>query len=135
MPIYIYQHEETKEIREIVQSMNEEHVYNGENNNEQGKWKRVFCNPNMGVDLNCDPYSESIWLQKTSKKDKLKNILDRSKELSLRRAKMNNGVDPIKEKYYENWSKKRKGKIHPDKIKNCNIEIDLAKWKVEKKQI
>jgi hypothetical protein len=40
------------------------------------------------------------------------DLWDRSAELSAKR-KDKMGKDPVKEKYFENWSKKRKGKKHP----------------------
>lgn len=41
------------------------------------------------------------------------DLWDRSQELSEKRKKLYGGEDPVKKKYYDNWSKKRKGKVHP----------------------
>ena len=34
-------------------------------------------------------------------------------ELSRKRAAQNGGEDPVRRKYFDDWSKKRKGKKHP----------------------
>ena len=58
------------------------------------------------------------------------DLLDKSSELSNQRAQENGGVDPLKKKYYENYSKERKGAKHPNEIKktyeskNVKIEFD-----------
>jgi hypothetical protein len=41
------------------------------------------------------------------------DLWDRSQELSDKRKKLYSGEDPVKKKYYKDWSKKRKGKVHP----------------------
>jgi hypothetical protein len=40
------------------------------------------------------------------------DLWDRSAELSEKRSKIY-GKDPVKDKYFKDWSKKRKGKKHP----------------------
>ena len=44
MPTYVYKHPDKEEYVEVVQSMNEDHVYFDENKLE---WKRVFINPTI----------------------------------------------------------------------------------------
>ena len=39
-------------------------------------------------------------------------MFDYSKELSDKRADQNGGVDPVKKKYFENYSKQRNGAKH-----------------------
>ena len=47
-------------------------------------------------------------------------MMDRSAELSEKRKELNGGTDPVQTKYFENYSKKRKGLKHqndPSKYK------------------
>ena len=46
MPIYIFQNPNTKEIKEIIQSMNEEHIYIDSNGL---KWDRIFASPQTSI--------------------------------------------------------------------------------------
>jgi len=110
MPIYIYENPNTKKIKEIVQSVNDKHEYY-----EDGlKWNRIFTVPQVGVDTTLDAFSnEKDFVEKTkNKKDSVGALWDRSRELSEKREKIY-GKDPVKQKYFKDWSKKRKGKKHP----------------------
>jgi predicted nucleic acid-binding Zn ribbon protein len=128
MPLYLYQNEKTGEIREVLQSMNEVHEYNGEKGNERN-WKRIFTIPQASIDTKQDPFSSNDFLDRTkSKKGTYGNMLDYSKELSEKRASINGGIDPIKEKYYQNYSKQRRGAKHPDKL---NKKIETKNYKIE----
>ena len=57
------------------------------------------------------------------------DLLDRSADLSKERASQNGGVDPVKEKYYKQYSKDRNGSIHedkkPKKFENKHVKIEL----------
>lgn len=46
MPVYIYQNPNTQEVKEIVQSMNEDHTYI---DNKGLKWNRVFHSPETSI--------------------------------------------------------------------------------------
>ena len=111
MPVYIYQHPQTKEIIEIVQSLNEDHVYIDLNG---VSWNRVFTVPQISTDVqNKSDSSSSDFLSTTkNKKYNIGDMWDKSMELSEKRKKIY-GKDPVKEKYFKDWSKKRKGKVHP----------------------
>lgn len=110
MPIYIYQNPETLQIKEIIQSVNDKHEYQ-----ENGlKWNRIFTVPQIAIDFKLDANStEKDFAEKTkNKKGKVSDLWDQSRELSEKREKLY-GKDPVKEKYFKEWSKKRKGKKHP----------------------
>jgi hypothetical protein len=111
MPIYIYQNPKTKETKEIIQSIHDKHEYS-----ENGiEWSRVFTCPEvntfdkLGADSTSRQFSDLTGKQKGTMGD----LWDRSKELSEKRKKIYGGEDPVKNKYYKDWSKKRKGKVHP----------------------
>ena len=126
MPIYIYKHPDHEEYEEVFQGMNDEHVYE-----EDGvKWERVFLAPNASVDSDIDPFSSQQFIDATyNKKGSYGDILDYSKEQSEKRAAQNGGSDPVKQKYFDDYSKERRGAKHPKEIRekgyeSKNIKID-----------
>ena len=109
--IYIYKHPKKEKYIEVIQSVNEKHEYFDKNG---VKWERVFTVPNIGIDTKLDPFSEKQFLEKTRvNKGKLGDLMDRSRELSDKRADKNGGIDPVREKFFKEYSKKRKNKLHP----------------------
>jgi hypothetical protein len=111
MPVYIYQHPKTKEVIEIIQSIHDKHEYIDDKNI---KWNRIFTIPEVNTQgvlkAECSPKEFAEYTK--NKKGTIGDLWDRSSELSEKRKKIY-GKDPIKEKYFKDWSKKRKGKIHP----------------------
>jgi hypothetical protein len=126
MPIYIYKHPDHEEYEEVFQGMNDEHVYE----KEGVKWDRVFLAPNASVDSEIDPFNKRHFIDATAnKKGSMGDMMDMSKELSEKRAAQRDGVDPVKQKYYDNYSKERRGAKHPKEIKekgyeSKNVKID-----------
>lgn len=130
MPIYIYHNTETGEYREIFQSMTEKHEYFGSDGSEQ-TWKRVFTIPQASIDACVDPFSSQQFVDKTyNKKGTYGDLLDRSAELSSKRAEIAGGVDPVKQQYFDNYSKARKGAKHPEQFKkkfeNQHVSVDFT---------
>ena len=126
MPIYVYKHPDDEEYREVLQGMNDEHVY------EEGgvEWKRVLTSPNVSIDNSIDPFDNQQFIDATyNKKGTVGDMMDLSAELSAKRAEKAGGTDPVKEKFYDNYAKERKGAEHPNRIKekgyeSKNIKID-----------
>jgi len=113
MPIYIYKHPTEEEYEEVVQSMNDPHTYS----KDGVEWERVFFAPNMAVSASDDPFSANNYVEKTANmKGTVGDLLDYSAELSERRAEANGGVDPIKKKALENYSKATGGKKHASEL-------------------
>lgn len=111
MPLYTYFNENTGEYRDIIQGMNDIHEYTDESGY---KWLRVFYKPQAAIDTKMDEFSSRDFAEKTGrKKGTLGNLFDQSRELSEKR-KQKEGIDFVKEKYYENYAKERKGKPHKD---------------------
>lgn len=110
MPLYTYEHPETGETIDIVQSMNDEHIYIDEN---KTKWTRVFYAPQTSFDADINPFDKQSFKDKTNnKKGSYGDFLDKSKELSQKR-KDKLGYDPIQKKYFKEYSEKRRGVKHP----------------------
>ena len=56
------------------------------------------------------------------------DLQDYSKELSEKRKTMNNGVDPVQQKFFKDYSKQRKGAKHVNELKQRTWEN--KNWKV-----
>lgn len=110
MPIYIYQNPKTKQIKEIVQSVHDVHEYY----EDEIKWNRIFTIPEVNTQekLNVNSNEKDFSRITGNKKGTIGDLWDQSKELSEKRSKIY-GKDPVKEKYFKDWSKKRKGRVHP----------------------
>lgn len=111
MPLYLYQNPKTGKIKEIVQSVHDIHEYS-----EAGiKWNRVFTTPEVNTQdkLNAESSSKQFAELTGKQKGTMGDLWDRSQELSEKRKKLYGGEDPVKKEYYKDWSKKRKGKVHP----------------------
>jgi hypothetical protein len=130
MPLYIYHNIVTDEYVEIVQRMNETHQYSGISGDEDC-WRRVFTVPNASIDAHLDPFSSKDFVNKTqNKKGTYGDLLDRSAEMSDKRASLAGGKDPVKEQYFSDYSAKRRGAKHPDQMKtfeNNKIKVDFGK--------
>ena len=127
MPIYIFSNPETKELKEVFFHMDDEKKYI----DEQGlEWDRELSSPQLNTQGSIDPWSNNDFVNKTADmKGTVGDLLDKSSELSNQRAQENGGVDPLKKKYYENYSKERKGAKHLDQVKktyeNKNVKIEF----------
>ena len=126
MPIYVYKHPDREEYEEVFQGMNDEHVYE----KDGIKWDRVFLAPNASVDSEIDPFNKRHFIDATaSKKGSMGDMMDMSKELSQKRAAKRGGVDPVKQAYYDKYSKDRNGAKHLKEIRekgyeSKNVKID-----------
>jgi hypothetical protein len=119
MPLYLYENTETGEVLEVLQGMNDTHEYHGKDGSEKGLWRRVYVNPNMSSDTKLDPFSSDSFKASTvGKNDTYGQLFERSAEASEMRAAKNGGVDPVKQKYYEDYKKKTNGKLHPSEQKD-----------------
>lgn len=135
--IYIYKHPKKEKYLEVVQGVHEVHEYF----DKKGlKWERVFTAPNIGIDTKIDEFSQAQFIDKTKNaKGSIGDLMDRSRELSEKRASRNGGVDPIKQKFFDNYAKERKNKRHPsdpkryEKLNNLGGGIENTVRKVKKK--
>ena len=126
MPIYLYKHPETEEVIEIIQGMNDEHIYVDEKGVE---WKRVFLGSQLNTESSIDHWNSNDFVEKTKNtKGSYGDMLDKSAELSEKRAKDHGGIDPIKQKYFDKYSKDRGGSKHlqdPSRKKPGNGIVDI----------
>lgn len=130
MPNYIYKHPKKEEYVEVVQGMNDEHVYFDEDGIE---WERRWTVPQAIVssysNLNAFDTREAARMT-GDKKGSVGDLWDLSKELSERRVEKLGGEDPIKRKYLKQYEKER-GVKHfsdmPTKFENDKVSIDFDK--------
>ena len=126
--MYVFQHPDREEYVEAYFGMNDEKKYIDEEGTE---WKRVYLSSQLSVDAKVDPWDNADFVNKTgNKKGTVGDMLNLSSELSEQRAKESGGVDPLKQKYYDNYSKQRGGAKHVDQMKKTyedkNIKIDFS---------
>ncbi len=106
MPEYIYENPETGEQVTVWQSIHEDHSYeiNGVSYN------RVYTIPNASIDTKIDPHSQKDFREKA--KGTIGELWDQSAEASAKRAERH-GEDPVKKKFFADYSKQRGGAKHP----------------------
>lgn len=114
MPIYQFINDDTHEIKEIFQNMDQPHQYMDERNKE---WRRLFTAPQLADSILTDPFNQQQFIDKTGRgKGTMGDVYERSAELSQARADKAGGLDPKKEQYYKDYAGKRLGKKHPKQI-------------------
>ena len=105
--IYVFEHPETGEIKEVFQRITEDHFFIDESGVE---WRRVYTPTNFSVDGRVNAFSSKEFVEKTAKEGmSVGDMWELSRELSSKREK-SAGKDPVKEEYKKNYSKLRKGK-------------------------
>lgn len=126
MPQYLFSNPDNPdEIEIVILSVNDEKIFikNGV------KWNREFSVPFTAVNTVVDPFSEKSYLAATeNKKETIGSLQDRSRELSEKRESKD-GIDTNKQKYFDNYSKIRKGKEHPE-VKKKKVQDSLKKMGV-----
>ncbi len=127
MPYYLFENPEDGKVEEIFFHMNDDKRY-FVNHTE---WKRVYTVPQASVDTQADPFSPKDFVKATNKKGgKYGDLLDKAAEMSKKREEKM-GVDPVKEKYLQDYSKTRNGLKHPEqkrreaneKLKKLGVSI------------
>lgn len=114
MPEYAFIRSDDESISSLIfYKMSEAPSVGTEIVDEEGiKWRRVFTRPNSSIATRSDPYSVSDFNKSLDgKKVTVGDMWDASKEASERRA-AKEGKDPVREKYFSDYSKARKGQEH-----------------------
>ena len=109
--IYVFQHPETGETKEIYQKIDEKHEFTDESGL---KWNRVFTTSYISSNVQIDAYSAESYASKTKNKNyTVGEMTDISAELSDKRANKE-GIDPVKIEHYDRYAKKNNGVRHVD---------------------
>lgn len=85
---------------------------------EGREWRRVFAIPSPTYDSTIIDPNSALAFEKSNdgKRYTLGDVWDKSAEMSARRASKY-GSDPVKQAYYDNYAKSRKGARHPNELK------------------
>jgi predicted nucleic acid-binding Zn ribbon protein len=125
MPLYFYANDETGEIHEVVQGMNDKHELEID-----GKpMRRLFTVPNAAIQTKLNPFSQKDFVNKTANmKGTVGDMLDMSAEMSAARQEKVGNEDPVKRKFYDSY-KDKVGKKHlADKPKSFENKAAKAEW-------
>jgi len=124
MPFYSFYNEKTKKTIDLIMSIHDNHEFI---DNDGYKWIRIWYKPQASFNTKIDPFSSKDFSNKVGlKKGSYGDVLDYSKEYSERREALA-GKDDIKENYYMNYAKKRRGKLHKDiKQRICKEKLDKS---------
>lgn len=125
MPQYIYINDDTNETIEVFQGINDKHEYFDDSGK---KWRRVFTTPQVNAIGKFDAWKSRDFVEKTGNmKGTVNDLWQKSEELSQERAEKHGGVDPIKQKKFDQY-KKDTGKRHMSdygkSIKNKNVTVE-----------
>jgi hypothetical protein len=143
MPVFQFKNINTNEVRDVyIPITGDVLFYNGEPGETfiSGSWKRDYTNygVNIGIDTKTDPFSKSDFVNATNKKMTIGEMMDLSKELSEQRAAKNGGIDPVKQKYYDDYRKKTGGNPHVEEQKEKarkkgKEQLEKLGWDIEVK--
>jgi hypothetical protein len=110
MPYYDFLNHKTGEIKTLFFGMNEDKIYVDSDGYE---WKRQFSVPMAAIDTQNDAFDDKKNLEKIKNtKGSLGDILDYSKEQSIKREEKLGTTDPKKQAYYDKYAADRNGKRH-----------------------
>jgi len=110
MAIYIYQNPFSNEVIEVVQRMNEPHVYVDK---DGVKWNRTFTKPQAAFNTQLSTTDSQSFVNKTRDKNySIGQLWDMSAELSEKREGTS-GQDEIRVKAENAYKEKTHGKRHP----------------------
>ncbi len=131
MPQYEFLNEKTGETKDIFFHMNDEKKYIDESGYE---WIRQMSIPNASIDTKLPENSRQFADKTKNKRGNIGDIWDYSKECGEKRKKEHGEFDPVKEQSYKDYSKTRKGKMHPEqrkekleKLQNTKVTLKLKK--------
>lgn len=113
MPLYTFVKNSTGDKIDFYMSINDLHILW---DSDLEEWERVFTAPSAHI--NDNPDSVQAFVDKTSKAGTLGEVFDRSMEAAEKRAKKNGGIDPVSQKAFDKYAKKRGGKLHPRDPRN-----------------
>ena len=119
MPLYLFQNPKTGKVKEVIQKMNDDHVYFDE---EGIQWNRIFTSPQASMDTQICKDSSQDFVRKTREKNySLGQMWDMSAELSEKRGGAS-GHDEVRNKAEEAY-KKKTGKRHPHAKKQSTFLV------------
>lgn len=128
MPEYTFENS-CGQTQDIFYTMSEVPSVGSEIDIDGVKWKRVFTKPNAAISTQGDPYSASDFNKSLDGKNvTIGDMWSKSAEMSEKRA-AKDGVDPVKRKYFDDYSKARKG--HKHQAEKAEIHKETSKQVIQ----
>ncbi len=90
------------------------------------KWRRLVTKPQASIDTKADPNSVDDFLKVTNKRQTVGDMIDRSKELAMKRTEKE-GVDKVQQGYFKDYSRRRRGTMHPEQRRQESAKKLAAK--------
>lgn len=129
MPVFEFQEEATGEIISVLVRHTEPDEARRVQIQDGKTYKRVYAAPMAAKNMIKKDCSKEDFTRVTSDKNlKVGEMWKISEEMSQERASKNNGLDPVKEKFYKDYEKKNNAK-HQDVIKREKLADSLQKLK------
>ena len=127
MPQYLFANpNDETQIVEVFFHMNDKKFYIDENGVE---WRRIYTVPQACVDSDFDPRNKDEFIRRGAKYSTLGDLMDKSRELSEKRAEKE-GFDQKRREFFDEYARARKGKRHPQdlpkKIDSKYATVDLT---------
>ncbi len=119
MPYYCFSNAETGETQDVFYHMADAPKIGSFVEIDGQQWRRELTTSQLAVAglKPVDPFNAKDFVRKTGEmKGNLGDLWDASKELSQQRA-AKEGVDVVKEKFYVDYSKKRRSTPHMSQLK------------------
>lgn len=116
MPLYEFEHLETKEITQFFFNFQNVPPFGSLVEIEGQQYKRVITRAPCGiVKETINPFSSEQFVDRSArKKGTIGDLLDESRELGEKRKKDSpDGRDKKQDGYFDSWSERRAGKQHP----------------------
>lgn len=112
---------------EVIQSMKDDPLTH---HPETGEPIRRIVTGGLGFNMNgdkVDPFSQKQFRERTGQRgDTLGALWDRSAELSQMRAEKTGNGDPVKETFYRNYKRSRRGTPHMKQLAEQQIAATAA---------
>jgi Ni/Co efflux regulator RcnB len=119
MPNYVFAQEgNPKKVTERFYHMDEAPSIGSLITDPDGtQWRRLAVKPQASFDTHADPYSGADFVKATNKKGTIGDMWDRSAEMGAKRRDKEGGRDPVQQKFYDDYAKRRRGKRHPQELR------------------
>lgn len=133
MPLYTFESLDDGRLQDIFFTMKEVPRFGEYIDIDGTRWKRVMTIPNAASNTEADPHSVKDFNKSLDGKNvTIGNMFDASKEASEKRANKD-GVDAVKQKFYRDYAKERKGTLHHGERKE-NMDKTMSEVKKQIKK-
>lgn len=110
MPVYDFQHEESGQIIAVLVRLDEPDTARQEQTVDGKVYKRVYSASQISKDTKVGDATLNDFTKITTDKNlSVGTMWDISKEMSAKRAEKNGGIDPVQQKFYDDYKKKMGG--------------------------